>query len=288
MNKNYFKYFLCLAVFSPFAAFGAGAEQNINLSLKNNGLSARWINNGSPVNAKIEVEPDKKISKADSTITSEGNIVVVWAERLKNSNDNNIYAQIFSSDGMKLWSSKKIPINVFRGNQTSPKIARAADGGFFVVWQSDSAGKNNINIWCKRFYKNGTPAWLTPVPVCAFSGNQINPVITTDIDGSVLVAWEDYRKGNADVYGQRIEQDGSFTGPEDGALIDGSAGNQTNIKFEIDQTGQPVALSWTSQRKGFLKPVIVETDISKMPMPEPIGIIWLLGLLALRAVRLKD
>ncbi|RLD10715.1 MAG: hypothetical protein DRI44_05360 [Chlamydiae bacterium] len=237
-------------------------------------LLADWRVNGQLVNVTVSAKPGYIISKSDYGVTAVGNLVFVWSERLQSRNDNDIFAQMFFVDGTKKWNTDSFPVNIFRGNQTNPKVVPSMDGGFFVVWQSDSAGKNNINIWCQRFSQDGEAVWATPIPVCAFSGNQINPVIADDIDGSILVAWEDYRRGNADIYGQRIEQDGSFTGPEDGAAIDVSAGDQTNVKFVFDNNGQPASLKWKSTRKGFSKPVVVETDISKMPIPEP-GIFFL-------------
>jgi len=266
----------CIALMCSALCVCGVQVRDINLITRANKLSAEWKIGGKKVNVTIKAKKDCVISKADSGITAGGNPVFVWAEHEKGSNDNDIFAQMFFIDGTKIWNTGRLPINIFRGDQTSPKVVSSPDGGFFVVWQSDSAGENNINIWCQRFSQDGKAAWITPVPVCAFSGNQINPVITTDIDGSLLVAWEDYRRGNADIYGQRIEQDGSFTGPEDGAVIDESLGNQTSVRFKLDDKGQPVALSWKSKRKGFLQPVVVETDISKMPLPEPVTICYLL------------
>ena len=283
-RMNIHKKFLRLIfLVSALAAFAYGEQKvAVRLSVHGDILSAAWLNNGLPVNVLINAEPGCEIQKADFAITSKGKTVIVWSEKSIRKDESDLFAQMFTLSGKHVWKNEKSPVNVFRGNQCSPKIAPALDGGFFVVWQSDSAGKNNINIWCQRFSQDGKAAWSTPVPVCAFSGNQINPVITTDIDGSLLVAWEDYRRGNADIYGQRIEQDGSFTGPEDGAVIDESIGNQTDVRFKLDAQGQPTALKWNSKRSGFLKPVVVETDISKMPIPEP-GIFFLLfpGLLFL-------
>ena len=268
---NFFSKFLCFAFLAYAVAVSAYGKQKVpaRLTLGNNSLIAEWTHNNLPVNVLINPNHGCKILNANYTVTSKGNIVIVWSEKSNKKGESDIFAKMFTPTGRNVWKNKKLPVNVFRGNQTLPKIAPALDGGFFVVWQSDSAGKNNINIWCQRFLENGIQAWITPVPVCAFSGNQINPIVITDIDGSILVAWEDYRKGNADIYGQRIEQDGSFTGPEDGMAIDSSPGNQTSVKFVIDKSGQPVSLKWKSIKKGFSNPVIVETDISKMPLPEP-------------------
>jgi len=273
-KNTYFLFVALLCSVLSLCVYGTEID-NISLKTQPDKLSADWSVDNKKVNVIVRTKPGCVISKADCGVTVSGNPVLVWSEHTDKDKDNDIYAQMFFSDGTKLWDADRLPINIFRGDQTSPKVVQSSDGGFFVVWQSDSAGKNNINIWCQRFFQNGKSDWRTPVPICAFSGNQKNPAVTTDIDGSILVAWEDYRHGNADIYGQRIEQDGSFTGPEDGAAIDVSPGDQTDVKFKFDNKGQPSSIIWKSTRKGFLKPVTVETDISKMPVPEP-GIFFLL------------
>ena len=260
---------LSLLTFMTAACTLGSKVKKVDINVNQNRVKAQWLIGDNYVNVIIPVNSNKVIGKTDSAVTLGGNVVVVWDEKDKSDNHSDIFAQMFYSDGSKMWDTGRLPVSVFRGNQTNPKVAPAPDGGFFVVWQSDSAGKNNINIWCQKFIQKGRAAWLTPVPVCAFSANQVKPVITPDEDGSILIVWEDYRHGNADIYGQRVEQDGSFTGPEDGVAIAVSPGNQTGVEFKFDKEGNPSAISWYNQRGDFVRPIKVETDISKIPIPEP-------------------
>ncbi len=219
--------------------------------------------------------------------TSDGCTLVVWEEISSGSKDTDIIAQKFGPGGKKLWGEKNIPIIFFRGNQKNPAVVPLSDGGAYVVWQSDSAGKNNVNIWCQRLLPNGKKAWKTPVPVCVSSGNQIKPSAAKDEEENLMIVWEDYRGGNADVYGQRIGPDGAPFGVESGAPIEIAPGNQTDAQFSFDSKGAPFSIFWNNNRRGFPEPIRIETDLSLLPIPEPAFGLLLPLILFLRWIR-KD
>ncbi len=214
----------------------------------------------------IQPQQEKKTVYAQ---TADGCTLVVWEETGENSNDIDIVAQKFGKSGVKLWSQNNIPITTFRGNQKNPKVVPLPDGGAYVIWQSDSVGEDNINLWCQRLLPNGNKAWKTSVSVCVAPGNQINPSVTKDSDENLLIVWEDYRNGNADIYGQRIGPDGAPLGVEGGAAIEIAPGNQTDVQFKIDSDGTPTSIFWNNRRSGFSEPIRVETDLSLLPIPEP-------------------
>ncbi len=214
----------------------------------------------------IQSQPEKKTVY---TQTSDGCTLVVWEENSGNSKDTDIIAQKFSAGGVKLWGENNIPITIFRGNQNNPKVVPLPDGGAYVIWQSDSVGENNINLWCQRLLPNGNKAWKTSASVCVASGNQINPSVTKDSDENLLIVWEDYRSGNADIYGQRIGPDGSPLGVEGGVAIEIAPGNQTDVQFKLDSAGAPASIFWNNNRSGFSEPIRIETDLSLLPIPEP-------------------
>jgi len=229
----------------------------------------------------IQLKPEKKTVYVQ---TYDGCTLVVWEENTSNSKDIDIVAQKFGAGGIKLWGENNISIALFRGNQKNPVVVPLPDGGAYVIWQSDSAGENNINLWCQRLLPNGNKAWRTPVPVCVAAGNQINPSAAKDDEENLLIVWEDYRKGNADIYGQRIGLDGSPLGVEGGVAIEIAPGNQTDAQFNIDSNGAPASIFWNSHRNGFAEPIRIETDLSLLPIPEPALFFFLPIIILLRRI----
>jgi len=199
----------------------------------------------------IQLKPEKKTVYVQ---TYDGCTLVVWEENTSNSKDIDIVAQKFGAGGIKLWG------------------------------ENNSAGENNINLWCQRLLPNGNKAWRTPVPVCVAAGNQINPSAAKDDEENLLIVWEDYRKGNADIYGQRIGLDGSPLGVEGGVAIEIAPGNQTDAQFNIDSNGAPASIFWNSHRNGFAEPIRIETDLSLLPIPEPALFFFLPIIILLRRI----
>jgi hypothetical protein len=199
--------------------------------------------------------------------TTRGALVRVWETH--SVEDKDIYADRTEPSGTQVWQNAPICIHEFRGDQTHPKAVPAADDGVFVVWQSDSAGKNNINLWCRHIAADGSLTWATPVPVSTAPKNQTDHVVAPDIDGGFFVAWVDYRDDNADIYGQYIQADGSPAGTEDGVPIEIAPGNQTEVRFTFTTNNIVKGIAWKDHSSPLEHPALVETDISRIPVPEP-------------------
>jgi hypothetical protein len=77
--------------------------------------------------------------------------------------------------------------------------------------------------------------------------NQINPTAVTDGSGGAIIAWQDKRGGNYDVYASRVLQSGSITSVENvGTVPTGFALSQnypnpfnpsTRIQYTIESAG---------------------------------------------------
>lgn len=239
---------------------GTGAAVNVS-----------WAKGTGRASTSLPLLPDGHTAVSPAwCISSDGSLVVVWEETSRDGADADITAQKVRPDGKTAWSAAGVAVNAFRGRQQHPRVSPTDDGGVYVVWQSDSAGRDNVNIWCQRLRADGSWAWTdTPTPVCTFPKNQVSPDIATDLDGAALIVWVDYRNGNADIYGQRLERDATPFAAEDGIAIEVAPGDQTNVRFEYDRKGNATSVAWDETRAGFSQPVKVKTDISRLPIPEP-------------------
>jgi|GEM_PF-1770802 len=219
--------------------------------------------------------PAGAIGQYDWQCDASGTVVVVWEDRTSDGSDSNIRAQLFDAAGAPCWGTTTgIRVNDFRGLQTAPRVAGTLRDGYYVVWQSDSAGGQNLNVWGQRITSAGQLAWRAPAAVCTDPAMQTQPAVAVDQDGAALVAWVDYRHGNADIYGQRIEADGAPLLNEDGVAVELAPGDQTNVRFVGGQAHE-LTITWDDHRVGFAAPVRVETDVSRLPIPEPCGMVVL-------------
>lgn len=240
-----------------------------------------WWNGATPCHARITAPAEHSVGALDWSRDASEQLIVVWELRARDDAESDVYAQLFRADGEPAWAADGVVVNAFRGRQTAPRVVASPHDGYYVVWQSDSAGVNNENIWCQRLRADGTPAWPAPAAVCTHAGNQVQPVLAADPDGGALIAWVDYRNGNADVFGQRVEADGAPLLTEDGVAIEVAPGDQINVQFLLNgQSGMRIA--WDDVRPERHVPVRVETDISRLPIPEPGLGVWLtMGTLSL-------
>jgi hypothetical protein len=92
-------------------------------------------------------------------------------------------------------------------DQNNPAVARDYHGDFVVVWEDT---RNGIpDIYAQRYNYEGTPIGLN---LQVNDGEVVAPhtaaSIAMDDSGNFVIAWADYRNGNADIYTQRFDSAG--------------------------------------------------------------------------------
>jgi hypothetical protein len=85
------------------------------------------------------------------------------------------------------------------------------------------------------------------VPVCTSEGDQWNPVVAPDGSGGAVVAWYDWRGGNADVYAQKYNSAGVPQWTAGGVLVCGATGDQTNVRV-VNAGSDGTYLVWQDGR----------------------------------------
>jgi hypothetical protein len=260
---------------APFTGFAS-------VEVTNGTATLEWRLAGNPIAVRLAPSNNVAVSELDYCVTRQGGICAVWSQGTDE--DSDIFAQLYAPGGEARWGAQPVCVIRFRGHQRGARVVPALDGGVFIVWESDSAGTNNINLWCQRLLPNGRLVWDIPVPICTHAGNQRNAALAPDPEGGIIVTWEDYRYGNADIFGQRIEYDGSPLEEEDGVEIEVAPNAQTDVRFVYNALGGPVSLQWFDHRPDFDEPVRVETDLARLPIPEP-ALSPLLALASLLALR---
>lgn len=182
--------------------------------------------NSNPIGANFEVNDpvDRQIKcqKPSFEIDASGNFIMVWETDLNGNLD--IYGKIFNSDGIPYQANFMINDDGGSSDQGSPAVAMHSDGSFVVTW---SDGRNgNSDIFAQRYDSNWNPTGNNfLVNDGGLTSSQSNPAIAFKPDGKFVIAWQDYRNGNDDIYAQKFNADGSKKGgnyqvnDDDGAAI---------------------------------------------------------------------
>jgi flagellar hook capping protein FlgD len=161
---------------------------------------AQWTANGIPV------APTLNGSQTTPAIiySSDGSVVIVWADTRNGALNSDIYAQRLDPSGAPLWAAEGIPLCAAAGNQTAPIVAPSLDGAVMVAWL-DNRVSSNTDLFAQRITADGLIQWPTNgIGVTAASGIQSAPRMTSDGGRGAILAWQDGRTADSDIYAMRI------------------------------------------------------------------------------------
>ena len=158
------------------------------------------------------------------------------------------------------------------GWQSCPGIVSDGAGGALVVWQDGRAGENKYNIYAQRVSSNGAVQW-TPdgTAVCSTGGYRTMPSLVGDGSGGAIIAWQDKRSGNQDVYAQRVNSSGQVQWTPDGVAICSAAGDQQYPLLTSDGAGGAI-VAWQDGRGADAKVYARRIDSSGQVQWTPDGV----------------
>jgi PKD repeat protein len=179
----------------------SGSTYNIYAQRVNSTGSTLWVLNGVVIStAAIEQKLPMIVSDGS------GGAVITWEDNRGGNFD--IYAQRVNSSGTNLWTLNGVAVCTAANNQEYPTIVSDESGGAIITWQDNRSG-SYINIYAQRVNSNGSTVWITNgVTICTAANSQEYPTIVNDTSGGAIIAWEDYRNGNFDIYAQSINSTG--------------------------------------------------------------------------------
>lgn len=111
---------------------------------------------------------------------------------------SDLYMRRLGGDGLVKWPSE-IGFCSQPGTQRYPAAATGDDATTLTAWEDGRSG--GYDIYAQKFDTSGAALWQPEgLAVCAFGGDQGNPRIVSDMRGGAIVAWNDVRSGNGDIY----------------------------------------------------------------------------------------
>jgi hypothetical protein len=175
-----------------------------------------------------------------------GGYILAWHD--ERNADLDIYAQRIDSDGDLLWGEVGSSLCTEPGDQQAVRMMPDGSGGAIVVWQD---GRNaDTDLYAQRIGSDGIALWAAGgLALCAESESQILVSMMADGAGGAIVAWQDERGSDSDIYAQRIDGSGAAMWGAGGIAVCDLVGNQRNPSICTDGFGGAY-MAWTDYRNG--------------------------------------
>ena len=144
--------------------------------------------------------------------------------------------------------SSNLRVTSAPSTQANPAIAPDGAGGAFIVWADfRNSGVTAYDIYLQHVTKAGVndPLWpVNGVAVVTLAGDQLSPVAVSDGAGGVIVAWEDHRGANWDIYAQRYNAAGTAAWTANGVALTTHSADEVNPVITADGIGGAF-VAWT-------------------------------------------
>ena len=168
-----------------------------------------------------------------------GGAIVAWEDSRGGTRD--IYAQRMSFLGVAQWAINGVAVCTAANDQFEPQLIGDGSGGSVMTWYDARVASNDI--YAQRLNGAGVPQWTANgVAVCNASGNQAIPRLATDGSGGAIIAWEDVRSGDYDIYAQRLDASGVPRWSFNGVVVSAVFGFASYPEIAADGTGGAVVV----------------------------------------------
>jgi hypothetical protein len=187
------------------------------------------------------------------TIVSDGAggaIVTWWDYRLGGTAD--IYVRRVDASGTPQWTPDGVALCTAAWEQHHPAIVSDGSGGAIVTWEDERS--DDGDIYARRVDAGGVPQWTGDgVVLCAAGYEQFLPSMVADGVGGAIVTWADTRSFSsaADVYAQRVDDEGVSQWTDDGVALCTAGGTQHDPKLVADGAAGAI-VTWHDRRSSTL------------------------------------
>jgi hypothetical protein len=172
-----------------------------------------------------------------------GGAIIAW-EDLRSGNFD-IHAQRLDASGVPRWAADGVSVCTAAGEQRHPGIVSDGAGGAIVCWHDR---RNGAFIYAQHVDSAGAALWTADgMRVAAGSYGQIEPVVASDGAGGAIIAWQDARESDVDLYAQHLDGAGGSRWRADGIPICTAPGWQLNYSIAPDGKGGAV-LAWQNRQ----------------------------------------
>jgi hypothetical protein len=189
-----------------FSWYGVSPLQCYVQRILSDGTEA-FSNNGVPASknsAQVRVSP----SLSFRTATEE--TFLFWTEENTGQSMFGLYGQKFDPSGTRQWTDNgKVLVPLGTTNLLFVRNLQYADGA--MVFYLASLNYGNDLVYGTRVDGNGDFVWSDSlIQVCSLSSGKGKLAAALGTENYAILAWEDDRSGDRDVYGQNVNPDGTL------------------------------------------------------------------------------
>lgn len=188
----------------------------------------------------------------------DGGVIITWQD-LRNGNWD-IYAQRVNAWGEIQWHGAGVPVSTEPVDEFFPALASDHAGGAVISWHKRHGEERDV--FAQRIDGSGYPLWREGgVPIGAAAGAQVRPRIVTDAGGNAVIVWADTRKGNRDIYAQRVDPAGVVMWRENGVGVCTEDVDQW-WPAVLSDGGTGVIIAWQDTRSDYRDIYVQKIDAS--------------------------
>ncbi|HUV37534.1 MAG TPA: T9SS type A sorting domain-containing protein, partial [Patescibacteria group bacterium] len=220
-----------------------GSDQDIYARQVGADGSVFWLGEGLPICVMTGWQEYPRI-----TSDGAGGAIIAWAD--PRGTYSSIYAQRFDRDGYVRWSANGILVSDSLAIQYDVNLIPDGSGGVFLAWEGGLGG-SFARITAQRISSAGGLPWgYGGIDFFETEWETEEPVLVSDGEGGIIVAWADERTGNWNVYAERLNDIGESYWPYGGVVLCDAFGDQTKVRIVSDGAGGAIA-SYQDQRTGY-------------------------------------
>ena len=174
-------------------------------------------------------------------------VVCAWSERF--ADGTRLRASVLS----RLQRDHIQAVTVYAGEGREvvrPTAAWLNDGRIMLFWQEGDGETQRVRgrvLDAAALRVGDTLGWEAPFDVNDGTGQALMPSAGRSVDGEIVVAWQDYRNGDVDIYAQRYASDGTAVGANVMVNDDSSRAMQGPPRAAADN-GASVVFIWSDNR----------------------------------------
>ena len=173
-------------------------------------VAIRWPVNGVVMNNNVAY------NQVNPKIVSDGmgGAMMTW-EDFRTGLTSDIYAQRVDSTGVVAtgWNVNGVAVCISDNNQSNPNIVSDGNHGAIITWidkRDSSTNNNTYDIYASRITGSFALPWAANgFPICTADSPQTNPTTVSDGSGGAIIAWQDKRSGNYQIYASRVFASGT-------------------------------------------------------------------------------